>query len=77
MLASKPYPTTFGVPSMQSTAATYSSSSPKKVAMASNPREGVFTSPTESEFSDLHDGPDSVRYVQFPHEGGILLEADN
>lgn len=71
MLASKPYPSTLGVPSMHTATATYSSSSPKKVAMASNPREGVFTSPTESEFSEVHDGPDSVRYVLSLHKAGI------
>lgn len=42
--------------------------------MASNPREGVFTSPTESEFSEKHDGPDSVRYVLFSRPAGIAEE---
>lgn len=32
-----------------------------QAAMSSN--HGNFASPTESEFSDVYDGPDSVRYV--------------
>lgn len=66
MLASKaPYPT----PSLGGTAsqssAPYSSTVASYRTHASNARadHSMFASPTESEFSEIYDAPDSVRYV--------------
>lgn len=63
MLASKaPYSASLGMQNSQSSGTAYHSSQPPKAHGVSKSVDGVaFTSPTESEFSDAHDGLDSVR----------------
>ncbi|KAL2001054.1 hypothetical protein VTN02DRAFT_2291 [Thermoascus thermophilus] len=62
MLASKAYSSSLGVPAPQSSASSYHSGSSHKSTAASNSRDGPsVTSPTDGEFSDMHDGLDAVR----------------
>ncbi|KAJ9244346.1 hypothetical protein DTO169E5_1951 [Paecilomyces variotii] len=63
MLASKAaFSASLGMPTSQASGTAYHSSQPLKAHGASKSVDGVaFTSPTESEFSDAHDGLDSVR----------------
>lgn len=64
MLASKaPYPTATGMASAQaSTAAQYSAGlSSHRTPVLGGTHNGTFVSPTESEFSDAFEGPDSVK----------------
>ena len=72
MLASKTaYTPSLGTTSSQtSSAGQYTSSIPNhRTPVITNPQSGPFASPTESEFSEAYDGPDTVRYV-------IFLETD-
>ncbi len=64
MLASKaPYPSSMGMSSSQSTsAAQYSAGlSNHRTPVVGTTHSAPFASPTESEFSEAFDGPDSVR----------------
>ncbi|KAA8643087.1 hypothetical protein EYZ11_006187 [Aspergillus tanneri] len=61
MLASKPYSNPLGVPTSQTPTTSYHTG-PQKTAVFSKPPDGgLFTSPTESEFSGGHDPLDAVR----------------
>jgi mitogen-activated protein kinase kinase kinase len=65
MLASKsPYPTPSlgGASSSQSSAQYNSSSTYRSHAPAARTEQAFFASPTESEFSELYDAPDAVKY---------------
>jgi mitogen-activated protein kinase kinase kinase len=69
MLASKsPYPTPSLGGSSSQASAQYNSSISNYRNHASNARadHSVFASPTESEFSEIYDAPDAVRYVKLP-----------
>jgi mitogen-activated protein kinase kinase kinase len=66
MLASKsPYPTPSLGGSSSQASAQYNSSISNYRNHASNARadHSMFASPTESEFSEIYDAPDAVRYV--------------
>ena len=70
MLAAKsPYPTpSLGGGSSQSTSQ-YSNpaiSSYRSHATSARQEQTMFASPTESDFSELYDAPDAVRYALFP-----------
>jgi hypothetical protein len=69
MLASKsPYPTPSLGGSSSQASAQYNSSITNYRNHASNARadHSVFASPTESEFSEIYDAPDAVRYATLP-----------
>lgn len=64
MLASKtPYPAALGGSSGQSSSAAYGSgmSSYRARPAAAGSASGLYASPTESEFSEAYDAPDSIR----------------
>jgi mitogen-activated protein kinase kinase kinase len=66
MLASKqPYPTPSLGGSSSQASAQYNSSISNYRSHASNARadHSMFASPTESEFSEIYDAPDAVRYA--------------
>ena len=67
MLASKsPYPTPSLGGSSSQASAQYNSSISSYRNHTSNARadQSMFASPTESEFSEIYDAPDAVRYVK-------------
>jgi mitogen-activated protein kinase kinase kinase len=65
MLASKsPYPTaSLGGSSQPSAQYNSSVSSYRNHATAARQEHAFFASPTESEFSEIYDAPDSIRYA--------------
>jgi mitogen-activated protein kinase kinase kinase len=70
MLASKsPYPTPSLGGSSSQASAQYNSSISSYRAPGANARadHSMFASPTESEFSEIYDAPDAVRYARLPH----------
>ena len=68
MLASRTQdPSSMGMASVQSSAArSYSTGlSSQRTPVLGSTQNGSFSSPTESEFSEAFDGPDSVKYVHW------------
>jgi mitogen-activated protein kinase kinase kinase len=76
MLATKsPYPTPSLGGSSSQASAQYNSTISSYRNHASNARTDhtMFASPTESEFSEIYDAPDAVRYVPSPPSLRVLL----
>ena len=72
MLASKAYAAPVNLPAPQASAPSYHTGSSQKLPVGAKPQDGVlFTSPTESEFSDPQGGLEAIRSVP---QAGELVE---
>src|SRR5215469_3013722 len=75
MLASKPpCSASLGLPASQATVSSYNPGSSHKTTHAASSNDvGPFTSPTESEFSDAHEGLEAVRLVCYLIASDLML----